>query len=177
MERRYKALNIALTCVIVIGTGLLAFFVYKESYMRVGEAFSDLWNSLKFFVKEVFLFDFEAEPTVLEYSEVLEWENILPEDWSNFTFKFKAFFSLFATGENFDLYMDGIGTGLANFSKSLVVIIPIGLVFWLIIKAIYAKCNTKHNRDTIPLKLYKGITRITVVPIRNFLKQYIKFYT
>ena len=53
--------------------------------MRVGEAFVDLWNSLKFFVKEVFVMDFAATPTVLDYSKVLQWQNILPEDWSNFT--------------------------------------------------------------------------------------------
>lgn len=176
MERRYRALNIVLTSLILIGTGLLAFFVYKESYMRVGEAFADLWNSLKFFVKEVFMLDFDANPTVLNYSNVLEWQKILPEDWSNFTFKFKAFFSLFATSENFGLYMEGIGTGLGNFSKSLVIIIPVGLILWLIIKAVYSRSNTKHNHDTLPLKLYKGLTRITIIPIRNFLRQYIRFF-
>ena len=176
MERRYRVINIVLTSLIIIFFGLLAFFVYKESYMRVGEAFVDLWNSLKFFVKEVFMLDFEAKPTVLDYSKVLEWQKIFPEDWSNFVFKFKTFFSLFATGENFSLYMDGVGTGLGDFSKSLVIIIPVGLILWLIIKAIYSKSNVKHNKDTLPLKLYKGITRITVIPVRNYLRQYIRFY-
>ena len=176
MSRRMRIVNIILTTLIFGGFIALAIFVYKDSYARVWESIQDLWNSLKFFVKEVFMLDFEAEPTVTEFSKVLHWQKILPEDFENFKLKFGAYFSLFATKENFNLYMSNVGTTLANFSKSLVIIIPVGLILWLIIKAMYSKSNTKHNHDTLPLKMYKKLMGISYHPIRNFISQYIRFY-
>ena len=176
MSRRMRIVNIILTTLIFGGFIALAIFVYKDSYARVWESIQDLWNSLKFFVKEVFMLNFEAEPTVTDFSKVLHWQKILPEDSENFKLKFGAYFSLFATKENFNLYMSNVGTTLANFSKSLVIIIPVGLILWLIIKAMYSKSNTKHNHDTLPLKMYKKLMGISYHPIRNFISQYIRFY-
>lgn len=169
MSRRMQIINTILT-IIIFGIFIaLAIFVYKDSYMRVWESLKDLWNSLKFFGKEVFMLDIEAYPTVIDYSGVLHWQNILPQDFDNFKLKFGAYFSLFATNGNFSMYMSNIGTGLGNFSKALVVIIPVCLILWLIIKAIYGRSNTKHNHDTIPLKLYKKLTGVSIIPIRNFI--------
>ena len=176
MNRRLRAINIILTILIFGGFVALAIFVYKDSYLRVWESLKDLWNSLKFFGKEVFMLDIDAQPTVIDYSKVLHWKNILPESFDNFGIKAKSYFSLFVTGENFNLYMSNIATWLGNFAKSLVIIIPVGLILWLIIKAIYSKSNTNHNRDTIPLKVYKKLMGISYHPIRNFVSQYIRFY-
>ena len=176
MERRYRVLNIILTALLFTTFILLAIFVYKDSYFRIAEAFKDLWNSFKFFGKEVFQLKIDAEPTVLNYSSVLSWQNVLPQDFGNFKLKLQSYFSLFITGENFDSYMSKVATGLGNFSKSLVIIIPVCLILWLIIKAIYGRSNTKHNHDTIPLKLYKKLTGVSIIPIRNFISQYIDFF-
>lgn len=176
MNRALRTVNIILTVLIFGGFIALAIFVYKDSYLRVWESIQDLWNSLKFFVKEVFMLDFEAHPSVIDYSKVLQWQNILPEDFGKFKLKTQAYFSLFATKDNFNLYMSNVGTTLANFSKSLVIIIPVVLILWLIIKAIYSRCNVKHNRDTVPLKVYKKFMGISYHPVRNFISQYIRFY-
>ena len=176
MNRTLRKINILLTILIFGGFVALAIFVYKDSYMRVWESLKDLWNSLKFFGKEVFMLDIQAEPTVIDYSKVLHWQNILPENLDNFKLKAGTYFSLFATMENFNLYMSNIATGLGVFAKALVIIIPVGLILWLIIKAIYGKCNTRHNHDTIPLKVYKKLMGISYHPIRNFVSQYIRFY-
>ena len=176
MNRTLRKINILLTILIFGGFVALAIFVYKDSYMRVWESLKDLWNSLKFFGKEVFMLDIQAEPTVIDYSKVLHWQNILPENLDNFKLKAGTYFSLFATKENFNLYMSNIATGLGVFAKALVIIIPVGLILWLIIKAIYGKCNTRHNHDTIPLKVYKKLMGISYHPIRNFVSQYIRFY-
>ena len=176
MNRTLRKINILLTILIFGGFVALAIFVYKDSYMRVWESLKDLWNSLKFFGKEVFMLDIQAEPTVIDYSKVLHWQKILPENLDNFKLKAGTYFSLFATKENFNLYMSNIATGLGVFAKALVIIIPVGLILWLIIKAICGKCNTNHNHDTIPLKVYKKLMGITYHPIRNFVSQYIRFY-
>ena len=87
MNRALRTVNIILTVLIFGGFIALAIFVYKDSYLRVWESIQDLWNSLKFFVKEVFMLDFEAHPSVIDYSKVLHWQNILPEDFGKFKLK------------------------------------------------------------------------------------------
>ena len=88
MSRRMQIINTILT-IIIFGIFIaLAIFVYKDSYMRVWESLKDFWNSLKFFGKEVFMLDIEAYPTVIDYSGVLHWQNILPQDFGNFKLKF-----------------------------------------------------------------------------------------
>ena len=67
MNRTLRKINILLTILIFGGFVALAIFVYKDSYMRVWESIQDLWNSLKFFGKEVFMLDIQAEPTVIDY--------------------------------------------------------------------------------------------------------------
>lgn len=176
MERRYRVLNIILTAVLFAVFVNLAIFVYEDSYLRIGEAFVDLWNSLKFFANKVLFLKSETEPTVLKYSEILEWQSIFPRKSCDFQLKVKAFLRLSVAKENISSYMSVTGSGLRKILKSLVIIIPLCLILWLIFKALYGKCNTNHNKDTLPLKLYKRISRMTVIPIRNFLRQYIRFF-
>ena len=174
--RKSRALNVIFTIAIFLSFGLLAFFVYKESYLRLIESFKDLWNSLKFFAKSLFSLDIDAEPTVLKYSEIIKWQKVIPEEAGNFFIKCKIYFNLFATKINFEFYNSKIGIFIGRFAKSLVILIPLAILFWQFIKLIYGRCNIKHNKDTLPLRLYKIITRITVIPIRNFLRQYIRFF-
>ena len=109
MERRYRVLNIILTVVLFAVFISLAIFVYKDSYLRIGEAFVDLWNSLKFFANEVLFLESETEPTVLKYSEILEWQSIFPRKSCYFQLKAKAFLRLSVVKENISSYMSVTG--------------------------------------------------------------------
>lgn len=43
------------------------------------------------------------------------------------------------------------------------------------IKRLYAKGNTKHNIDTLPLRIYKTVTGHTTEPLKRFVRQYAAF--
>ena len=91
MSRRF---NIIVTVVIsVIFLGLTA--VFRQSYVRFGETCKDFGLSAVYYVCELFGIDYSFTPTVTEYSGVLQWEILLPDDWDGFTASAKEYFALF----------------------------------------------------------------------------------
>ena len=96
MSRRF---NIIVTVVIsAIFLGLTA--VFWQSYVRFGEACKDFGLSAAYYVCELFGIDYSFVPTVTEYSGVLQWEILLPDDWNGFTASAKEYFALLIDGEN-----------------------------------------------------------------------------
>ena len=45
----------------------------------------------------------------------------------------------------------------------------------IVVKRIYATPNTRHNKDTFPLRIYKAVTGHTTEPLKRFLRQYFEF--
>ena len=89
MSRRF---NIIVTVVIsVIFLGLTA--IFWQSYVRFGETCKDFGLSAVYYVCELFGIDYSFTPTVTEYSGVLQWEILLPDDWDGFTASAKEYFA------------------------------------------------------------------------------------
>ena len=71
-------------------------------------------------------------------------------------------FLLLVDGGNAREYFGRIAQGVGKFSKILVVVLPCLVVLKIVIKRLYAKENTKHNRDTLPLKIFKSAAKVTM---------------
>ena len=170
-----KRLNTALTIALTAAFVLLGAFVFKVAYCRTFEALTDLYGSFKYYFCVLFGFETNGLPGVTEYSEVLNWSIFLPSDFESFKSNFVAFFELLVSNENFLSWLSATGQKAGNLSKIIVIVLPCILAVWLALKTIYRKSNTKHNIDTLPLKIYKTATRYTTEPLKRFLKQYITF--
>ena len=53
--------------------------------------------------------------------------------------------------------------------------LPCVLILGMLIRRLYRSGNTKHNRDTVPLKVFKGIAKATYQPIKRFVLSYRAF--
>ena len=102
--RRLRVCNILLTVFISIGFILLGVFCFSSSYLRLFECLRDLWLSLRFYIGTIFNPNNNVIPTINNYSEVLEWNLILAEDWEGFKTQVSDYFSLLFSGENFKAY-------------------------------------------------------------------------
>ena len=170
-----KRLNIALTIALTAAFVLLGVFVFRVAYCRTIEALIDLYGSFKYYFCVLFGFETDGLPGVTEYSEVLNWSIFLPSDFETFKANFVAFFELLVSKENILSWLNATGQKAGNLSKIIVIILPCILAVWLALKTLYRKPNTRHNMDTLPLKIYKTVTRCTTEPLKRFLKQYITF--
>ncbi len=173
--RRLRVCNILLTVLISIGFILLGVFCFSSSYLRLFESLRDLWLSLRFYIGSIFNPENNVIPTVNNYSEVLEWNLILAEDWEGFKTQVSDYFSLLFSGENFKAYGVLLGKILGGVFVVLVIAIPIIVGIVLLMKRLYKSNNNNHNVDTIPLRVFKWLMKYTYQPISRFIRQFIGF--
>ncbi len=158
MSKKYKsyyAISVAITASFV----LLGIFVFSKSYLRLGEAFADLWNSAKYYFCEIFGVEHATVPTVEFYSKIIKWDILLPTDFENFKTDFVQYFTLLFSKDNFVMWGMSTSKVLENIGKIMVIVLPCLLVLWFSIKKLYNKPNTNYNQDTLPLKVYKSIQK------------------
>ena len=168
MSRRF---NIAVTVIISLAFVALG-AVFWQSYVRFGEACRDFGLSVAYYFCELIGIDYSFTPTVTEYSDVLQWEILLPSDWDGFTASAGNFFSLLIDGENFANYWSEVGNVMLVVAKVIAVLLPCVLVLWLVLWRMYRHGNTDHNRDTVPLKVFKRLARWTYQPIKRAVLSY-----
>ena len=177
MNRR-RIFNICLTIVITAAFILLGAFVFGDSYLRFGETAKDFGLSVGYYFCTLFGLDHDIVPSVTEYSSVMDWSILLPSDFESFTSQATSFFSLLGDGENFAGYWAKVGDVMLVLLKVVAIILPCLLVLGLVIWRLYKSGNTKHNRDTIPLRIFKKLSewiyrplKITIVSFVNFLRE------
>lgn len=170
-----KRLNIALTIAITIAFILLGAFMFRVAYCRTFEALIDLYGSFKYYFCVLFGFSVDGIPSVAERSKVLNWDVILPADFETFKANCISFFRLFISKENFLSWLSETGQKTGKISKIIIIVLPCILALLIALKTLYKKHNTKHNIDTLPLRVYKTVTRYTTEPLKRFVRQYAGF--
>ena len=170
-----RALNIILTVLLTIGFILLGVFVFRSSYIRLAYAFKDFGLSVANYFCEMFGIAHSIMPTVNEIPSVQTPQITLPTDFNGFKNNTSQYFTLLFNSDNFNGWLGHISGVMADFVKILVIILPCLVAFILIIKALYKRENTKHGQETIPLKVFKFLSKITYQPLKRFIVGYIEF--
>ena len=177
MNRR-RVFNICLSVLITAAFALLAVFVFSDSYLRFGEAVKDFGLSVGYYFCTLFGLEHNIVPSVTEYSSVMDWDILLPSDLEGFTSQSESFFALLIDGENFAAYWSKVGDVMLVLLKVVAISLPCLLILGLLIWRLYKSGNTKHNRDTVPLRIFKKLSKciyqplkITIVSFVNFLRE------
>ena len=173
-----RVFNICLSVLITAAFALLAVFVFSDSYLRFGEAVKDFGLSVGYYFCTLVGIEHNIVPSVTEYSSVMDWSILLPSDLEGFTSQSKSFFALLIDGENFASYWAKVGDVMLVLLKVVAIMLPCLLVLGLVIWRLYKSGNTKHNRDTIPLRIFKKLSewiyrplKITIASFVNFLRE------
>lgn len=170
-----KRLNIALTVALTIAFILFGVLVFGVAYQRVFEALIDLYGGFKYYFCVLFGLEPSELPSVTDYSKVMQWTVILPSDFEGFKINITAYFSMLFSKENFLSWLSVTGARVSVWAKVLTIFLPCVVVLIIVVKRIYATPNTRHNKDTFPLRIYKVVTRYTIEPLKRFLRQYFEF--
>ena len=166
--------NIVIT--VIISLVFLALgAVFWQSYLRFGEACRDFGLSVAYYFCELFGVEYSFTPTVTEYSSVMQWDILLPSDFAGFTDAAGRYFSLLISSENFAGYWESVAIGLEGAAKVLIIALPCVLLFVIIVRAMYRRSNTKHNHDTLPLRIFKWLAKRTYQPIKRAVRSYLTF--
>ena len=176
MNRR-RVFNICLSVLITVAFALLAVFVFSDSYLRFGEAVKDFGLSVGYYFCTLFGIEHNIVPSVTEYSSVMDWGILLPSDLEGFTSQATSFFSLLVDGENFSGYWAKVGDVMLVLLKVVAIMLPCLLILGLVIWRLYKSGNTKHNKDTVPLKVFKSFSRCLYQPLKRTVLSYRDFLT
>ena len=175
-ERKvYTIVNACVTAVISVAFVAFGALRFSSSYERLKESVYDLFGSALYYFKALFGARGSPVPSVARYSEVWGKPTFAPKDMQGFFKSAKRYFLLLADDENARGYFGRIAQGVGKFSKILLIVLPCLVVLKIVIKRVYAKENTKHNRDTLPLKIFKSAAKYTYQPVKRFVREYIAF--
>ena len=171
-----KICCIAASVLITVVFILLAIFRFSDSYLRLGEAFGDLWSSTKYYALEIFEVEHNTDATVTERSEIMSWENPpIPDTEEEARIEMDKYTALLVDKENINYYRYTVGVKINYIARFLLIVLPLIVLIVIWIKAIYLKPNNKHGEDTIPLKAFKRISKFTYQPIKHTILTYWQF--
>ena len=169
-----RAVERSLTITISVCFLLPGIFVFRSSYLRLYEACSDLCRSIGFYVCEIFKTEHGIMPTVTQYSTVMGWEMLLPEDFEGFKEKAHEYILLLFSKENFIAWAGAAGKTLGIAAKAASILLPCVFVLWFVLKQLYARGNNRQNADTLPLRAFKRLTA-WFAPVKKAGKDYLLF--
>ena len=153
-----------------------AIWLFPDAWLRIKESGVDIWNSIKYYVKHLFRLDFFVNVTVINNSNINTPLVNIPSNFENFKSSWSAYWSIFATKENFFAYLDAISRFLLILSQVLlIVVVPLIILLYIFFKVYFSKHNNKYGIDTKPLTFYKWLTRKTIVPVKKFVKSFLEF--
>ena len=168
---RNKAFNLCFTIAVTAGFILLGVFLFYPSYQRFLETLKDLYISSAYYFGRL-CGENTPVPTVTEYSAVFGKNVFLPEDVHGFLLSVKEYLSLLFDGENFTGYLSAAGNAVFLFAKILCVALPCVFLLKQLFCVLYKRGNVKHDRDTIPLQIWKSVMKVTYLPAKRFLLSY-----
>ena len=151
-----------------------AIFTFGDSYLRWGEAFRDLGLSIKFFFFLLLGIPNYTAPTVNNFSDVMPWR-LIPEEWQAFWGKVTAYVAALVDQSNLQAYTNEIVSKLEVVAKAGLVLLPCALILYVAIKRLYRSGNTKHNKDTVPLVVFKKLAQVCYQPIKRFVIGYVEY--
>lgn len=170
-----KWLNICVTLAISACFIVLAIFVFGSSYVRIISAFKDFGLSFGFYFGELLGLEHNITPTVNDISGISLPQIDLPQTAEGFINRVKEYFNLLFNSGNFIGWLGHISGVMGNFAKVILVVLPCFLLLGLVIKALYRRGNNNYGKDTIPLRIFKGVSRFTYQPIKSFIRGYAAF--
>ena len=173
--QRYRIYNLLMAVTYTVAFILLGFFCFKTSYLRFAESIGDLWQSCKFYFYEIFGIEHITIPTVTQYSNVLEWSWFIPVDFEAFKTAAGEYFKLLFNKENFTSYIASAGAKIGTWSQVIILVFPSVFLLGFLIKKIYCGSNTKHNKDTVPLRIFKLVAKYTYHPIKNLTRSFVAY--
>ena len=170
-----RAINIIFTVIITLLFVALAYFVFSNSYVRLVNSVKDLGLSVGFYFAELFNLDHGIIPSVNNMDGISMPSLSLPSTSEGFVLSTRKYFSLLFSGDNFLRWTRHIAGVINDIFYIFMLIFPAIVAFLLVIKLLYRRSNNKYGRDTLPLRIFKLISKVTYQPLKSFVGGYVAF--
>lgn len=158
---------------VLVGSLLFSVFYFRAVFFRTIQSFKDFGLSVAYYFTQLSGFEGLITPTVGEIPNNAT--EVLPFQPSEFITGLKAYGKTLISKENAEAFFLGLSKGLSTFSKAAILILPVLILLWVLIKNSYRRPNNNYNADTKPLRVYKKIEAATWGRCKTFFKSYADF--
>lgn len=156
---------------------LISIFVFPNAYIRIWESIQDLFSSIAYYIRELFVCDYDVYPSVIEKS-VVPFTPIfnLPATWDEFVVEWHTYWDIFFTNENFVDYIGFVADVLFYACQVLtLIVIPLFLISYMMFQKYLSTENNDYNKDSKPLTFVKYLGTKIYIPVKEWCKKYIAF--
>ena len=162
---------------ITAGFCAMTVFVFPSAFIRIGEGFRDVFNSILVYFIELFEIDHYVAPTVDSLSVVpLTPFFIFPETWGEFVANWHEFWELFVLSNNLRLYtIEVIDFIYVALQLVCLVAVPLGLVLYLLFKRYLKVQNNDYNKDSKILVIAKLVSQKVYIPVKTWVISFLFF--
>lgn len=170
-----KIFNIGITVIVAVTTVILGAFVFGSSYLRLWEALRDFGLSVAYYFSLIFKGESNITPTVNGFSNIFKASGYLPTTAEEYKQQIAKFFTAFISKDNLFSWLAGLNNIAVKASKSFVLLFPCIIALWVILKRIYSATNTKHGKNTKPLRFVLAINDKVFLPVYRLIQGFIEF--
>ena len=181
-------------CMLIIVGFLGCGFLFPNALPRVAESFRDLGTSIVFYIYGIYSDNPNSCPLRPTVNAMQSWEftespweplSIFPWTWTEFKSLWKRYWSSFIDIDNFLNYCYSFSSFFQVLGQILTALLPLVLLLWL-----YGKKYTDPdklpeldkngiplniNKDSRPLKIFKGFLFKVVYPALRWIKSFVGF--
>lgn len=168
-EKIYHALSVS----ILLASLLLSVFYFRPVFWRVLESFKDFGLSVGYYFTELLGFEGVITPTVAQIPQGAT--EVLPFEPAEFQSGLSKFFRLLIDKDNALSFLMKLAQTISSAAKVLILLLPVFVLLYFVIKNAYGRTNNHYNADTKPLRIYKKIEAATWNKIKYFVSEYINF--
>ena len=168
-EKIYHALSVS----ILLASLLLSVFYFRPVFWRVLESFKDFGLSVGYYFTELLGFEGVITPTVAQIPHGAT--EVLPFEPAEFQSGLSKFFRLLIDKDNALSFLMKFAQTISRAAKVLILLLPVFVLLYFVIKNAYRRTNNDYNADTKPLRIYKKIEAATWNKVKYCVSEYINF--
>lgn len=161
---------------ITLGLAALGVVAFPGSYGRILESLRDFGVSVAYYFYEIVGVSHGLTPTVndlpaLEVVPALS----LPFTGEAFQRKWREYWQVFAQWNTLSAYVNWLGDRAVFLAKFLLILLPVCIASYFLIKYSMSAENNDYNRDSKPLQLYKRFASRICRPAKAWTLGFLSF--
>ncbi len=166
---RRKQVYLILCSVFTALSVVLGVTLFRASFARFWEALGDLFSSVVYYALNIFGGGEASPPSVTEYSGVLSVWFWMPQTWEQFRQLVKDYCTLLTNSYIFRSYLLLVSYYARQIGIYLMLLLPVAMIAWMLLKNQYLEPNNDYNQDTRQLRSWKQLMQRTFVPAKSFV--------
>jgi len=164
-------------CIVITLLIISLSFIFVNSYIRIFESIKDFGLSIAYYFCELFYIPYSFTPSVNDITStsnaIIHNFNII--DFSNFGTFFEMGFNAIFNVETLLRYLNNVLNGLSNFTRILLIILPLFILLFIKYKRYFTHNDLEVNSDSKQLKVFKLFEKKIYINIKNWMINFKNF--